>query len=549
MEQIRGKSILNRIAIGRIRYYKKEKGTLTERGVADIDLELSRYDRACDVAETELNALYEKACAQVGKANAAVFKVHSLMIRDADFRRFVVQMIAEQGVNAEEAVTLAGDHFCRMFSELEDDYFKERAADIRDISDRLVRILSGIQENAWVLKEPVIVAACDLAPSETVQMDKNMLLGFVTEQGSSNSHTAILARSMGIPALVSVPVKEEWDGKMAVIDGEDGVLYLDPDEKTIRLMEEKMASARERERLLLELREKEDVTADGTKIRLYGNIGGEADVDEILKYNGAGIGLFRTEFLYLEKETYPTEEEQYQVYRRVAERMNGREVIIRTLDIGADKQADYLGLEREENPALGFRAIRICLKRPDMFKTQLRAIYRAGMYGNIAVMFPMITSLRELKRAKELVEEVKGELMEQGIPFRNIPLGIMIETPAAAIMSGELAKEVDFFSIGTNDLTQYVLAIDRQNEKLDEFYDPHHPAVMKLIGYVAECGHAEGCTVGICGELAADTHLTETFLKLGIDELSVSPSFLLPVRQKIRHISLNNKKEENVRNA
>lgn len=541
MERITGKSILNRIAIGRIRYYKKEKGTLTEQAVADLDTEYDRYDRACDAAVKELNELYEKACAQVGKANAAVFQVHGLMIRDEDYRQYVIRMIAEQGVNAKEAVSLACEHFVQMFSEIEDDYFKERAADIRDISDRLLRILGGIQDRAWTLKEPAIVVSSDLAPSETVQMDKTMLLGFVTEQGSANSHTAILARAMNIPALVSVPVKEEWDGRLAAIDGEEGILYLDPDETVLRRLEEKMAAAKERDSLLLELREKEDVTADGTRIRLYGNIGGEADVSEILRYNGAGIGLFRTEFLYLEKETYPTEEEQFQVYKRVAERMNGKEVIIRTLDIGADKKADYLELEREENPALGFRAIRICLKRPEMFKTQLRAIYRAGMYGNISVMFPMITSLWELKKAKELTEEVRGELMEEGIPFKNIPLGIMIETPAAAIMSGELAKEVDFFSIGTNDLTQYVLAIDRQNEKLDEFYDSRHPAVMKLIEYVAECGHAEGCTVGICGELAADTHLTETFLKLGIDELSVSPSFLLPVRQKIRHTNLNRK--------
>lgn len=542
MELIKGKSILSRIAIGRIRYYKREKSAAPERGVADLDTELSRYERACGAAEEELDALYEKACVQAGKENAAIFRVHSLMIRDEDFRNFVVRMIAEQGVNAEEAVSLAGDHFCRMFSEIDDDYFRERAADVRDVADRLIRVLSGMQENSLELKEPVIIAAYDLAPSETVQMDKNMLLGFVTEQGSSNSHTAILARSMNIPALVSVRVKEEWDGKMAVIDGEDGLLYLDPDEETMCRMKEKQAAVRERDRLLLELRDKEDVTADGRKIRLYGNIGVESDVDEVLRYHGAGIGLFRTEFLYLGKETYPTEDEQFQVYKRVAERMDGREVIIRTLDIGADKKADYLGLDWEENPALGFRAIRICLKRPEIFKTQLRAIYRAAMFGNISIMFPMITSLWELKRAKELVEEVRGELLEQGIPFREIPLGIMIETPAAAILSGELAKEVDFFSIGTNDLTQYVLAIDRQNEKLDEFYDSRHPAVMKLIGYVADCGHAEGCTVGICGELAADTHLTETFLKMGIDELSVSPSFLLPVRQKIRHISLMKKK-------
>lgn len=541
VETIKGKSILNKVAIGKILYHRKPESQVVRRSVDDIQMEIARYEEALRKAEAELDVLYEKACREVGKVNAAVFEVHKMMLTDEDYRDSVYNIITGQKVNAEYAVAVTGDNFRRLFSEMEDEYFKARAVDVKDVSDRLLTLLSGGTLSGRALSEPVILAAYDLAPSETVQLEKDKLLGFVTEQGSLNSHTAILARTMNIPALVSVTVKEEWDGKTAVIDGETGTLYIDPDGELLREMEKKKEEEEKKERLLMDLKDKEDVTADGTRIKLYGNIGSVSDVAEVLKYNAAGIGLFRSEFLYLEKETYPTEEEQFQAYRHVAEMMAGKEVIIRTLDIGADKTAGYFDLGEEENPAMGFRAIRICLERPDVFKTQLRAIYRASAFGKISVMFPMITSLWEVKRIKEIVEEVKSELASRSVPIGQVALGIMIETPAAAIMSRELAKEVDFFSIGTNDLTQYVLAIDRQNDKLDMFYDSHHPAVLRLIEYVAKCGHEAGCMVGICGELGADTALTEEFLRMGIDELSVSPTFLLPVRQKIRMTDLGKK--------
>lgn len=461
-----------------------------------------------------------------------------MMLEDADYRDSVLNIIRNQKTNAEYAAAVTGDNFYRLFADMSDEYFRARAADVKDITNRLVKILSGDAVESGFLTQPVILMAEDLAPSETVQLEKNMLLGFITEQGSPNSHTAILARSMNIPALVSVDVKEAWDGKMAVIDGETGMLYVDPDEEMLAAMEKKKQAEEEKERLLQELKDKEDVTLDGTKVKLYANIGDVSDVAEVLKSNAAGIGLFRSEFLYLEKKTYPTEEEQFAAYRQVAEMMAGKEVIIRTLDIGADKQADYFKLKKEENPAMGYRAIRICLTRPEIFRTQLRAIYRASAFGKISIMFPMIASLWEVQKAKEIAASVRDELKEQGVPFGNVAIGIMIETPAAAIISEDLAKEVDFFSIGTNDLVQYTLAIDRQNEKLDEFYDPKHPAVLRLIRFVAESGHKYGCMVGICGELGAETDLTEDFLKMGIDELSVSPSFLLKVREKIRQTDL-----------
>lgn len=541
MEIIKGKSILKKVAIGTIQYHKKAESQVERRSVTDTEAELARYESATEEAKKELDALYEKACREVGEVNAAVFTVHRMMLTDEDYRDSVYNIINGQRANAEYAVAVTGDNFSRLFSEMEDEYFKARAADVRDVSDRLLRILcgrDGREGRGQELEKPVILAAYDLAPSETVQLDKSKLLGFVTEQGSVNSHTAILARTMNIPALVSVEVKEEWSGRLAIVDGETGTLYLDPDEKTLREMEEKRDKEERELKLLMELKDKEDVTLDGTRIRLYGNIGSTLDVADVLKYNAAGIGLFRSEFLYLEKETYPTEEEQFNAYRHAAEMMAGKEVIIRTLDIGADKQADYFELGKEENPALGFRALRICLKRPEVFKTQLRAIYRASAFGKISVMFPMVTSLWEVREARKIAKEVQDELSAKGVPMGEVAVGIMIETPAAAIMSGELAKEVDFFSIGTNDLTQYTLAVDRQNEKLDDFYDAHHPAVLRLIEYVTACGHREGCLVGICGELAADTTLTEEFLKMGIDELSVSPSLLLPVRQRIREIRL-----------
>jgi len=534
MEVIKGKSILNKVAIGRILYHKKNERQVTRESVEDTKAELDRYEKAVEAAEKELDVLYEKACEEVGAVNAAVFEVHRMMLTDEDYRDSVYNIITGQKVNAEYAVAVTGDNFSRLFSEMEDEYFKARAADVADVSERLLKILAGGKSMAQGLLEPVILVAYDLAPSETVQLDKSKLLGFVTEQGSVNSHTAILARTMDIPALVSVQVKEEWNGKTAVIDGETGTLYLDPDPETMRAMKAKMEKEDREKKLLLELKDKDDVTLDGTRVKLYGNIGSAADVAEVLKYNAAGIGLFRSEFLYLEKETYPTEEEQFAAYRHVAEMMAGKEVIIRTLDIGADKQAEYFELGQEENPALGFRALRICLKRPEIFKTQLRAIYRAAAFGKISMMFPMVTSLWEVKRAKEIAGEVQEELKSHGVPFGEVSIGIMVETPAAAILSEELAKEVDFFSIGTNDLIQYTLAVDRQNDRLEEFYDPHHPAVLRLIEQVVRNGHSAGCMVGICGELAADTGLTETFLKMGVDELSVSPAFLLAVRKKIR---------------
>lgn len=543
MERIRGKSILGKIAIGRVRYHKKADSQVKREHVIDTDLELARYKAAVKTARDELDALFLEACKEVGRVNASVFEVHRLMLEDDDYRDSIVNIITVQKVNAEYAVAVTGDNFAGLFSEMEDEYFKARAADVKDVSDRLIRILAGNEglSGDTGLTEPVILLVEDLAPSETVQLNKDFLLGFVTATGSANSHTAILARTMNIPALVSVPVKEEWDGRMAVLDGHTGLLTIDPDEEYLHAMEAQLKKEEEDQALLMELKDKEDVTVDGTHICLYGNIGAVSDVTGVLSANAAGIGLFRSEFLYLEKSTYPTEEEQFLVYRQVAEMMAGREVIIRTLDIGADKQASYFELKKEENPAMGYRAIRICLDRPEIFKTQLRAIFRASAYGKISVMFPMIVSIDEVRKAKALVEEVKEELSVRGVSYGEVPVGIMIETPAAAVISDLLAAEVDFFSIGTNDLTQYTLAADRQNELVDSICDGHHLAVLRLISYVVESAHRHGCFVGICGEMAADTSLTEEFLRMGVDELSVSPSFILKVRQKIRSLDLSKK--------
>ena len=534
MTTYQGKSILKGIAIGEIFFYQKEEKEIKRYKPENLEAEQKRYEKARDEAIGQLGELYKKACQEVGEVNAAVFEVHAMMLEDDDFNDAVLNMIATQGINAEYAVAMTGDNFSKMFSEMEDEYFKARAADIKDISNRVVAVLGGSGSGNCELNKPVILIAEDLAPSETVQLDKNMLLAFVTEQGSSNSHTAILARSMNIPALIGVPIRKEWNGRMAVVDGYTGTLYLDPDEETLKELKKRKQAEDEERQLLLELKGKEDVTLDGKHIKLYANIGNISDVAAVMKNDAEGIGLFRSEFLYLEKDHFPTEEEQFQAYKTVAEMMAGKKVIIRTLDIGADKQAEYFHLEHEENPAMGYRAIRICLTQPEIFKTQLRALFRASAFGNIAIMYPMIISIEEIHKIKEIVEEVKSELREQGVQFSEVEQGIMIETPAAAVMSDVLAEEVDFFSIGTNDLTQYTLAIDRQNAKLDSFYDAHHPAILRMIQTVIDNGHSKGCWVGICGELGADTELTETFLKMGIDELSVSPTFVLPVRKLIR---------------
>lgn len=531
-----GKSIFKGIAIGRILFYQKGEQTVTRVKIQDVEAEMKRYEAAKEKAIGQLNALYEKAVKEVGEMNAAVFEVHIMMLEDDDFVDSIKNIIETQQVNAEFAVASAGDNFAKMFADMNDDYFSARAADIKDISERLVNILCGRENVGEIGDEPAIIVADDLAPSETVQMDKDKLLAFVTRHGSSNSHTAILARTMNIPALIGVEIAEEWNGRQAIVDGYSGTLYIDPDEETLHAMTTKQEEDSRARELLLELKGKEDVTTDGRKIRLYANIGSVKDVAGVLANDAAGIGLFRSEFLYLESSDYPDEEAQFQAYKTVAENMAGKKVIVRTLDIGADKQVDYFHLDPEENPAMGYRAIRICLDRTDIFRTQLRALLRASAYGDIAIMYPMIISVNEVLQAKQIVESLKQELDEKGIAYGHVEQGIMIETPAAVMISEELAKEVDFFSIGTNDLTQYTLAIDRQNMKLDSIYDAHHPAVMRMIQMTIENGHRHGCWVGICGELGADMSLTKTFLEMGIDELSVSPSFVLPIRKLIREM-------------
>ena len=537
MEKYTGKSIFKGIAIGKILFYQKGEQPVKRVKIEETAEQIKRYEDARAKAAEQLQGLYEKALKEVGEANAAVFEVHQMMLEDDDYIDSVVNIIETQQVNAEFAVATTGDNFAKMFAEMEDDYFKARAADVKDISERMVNILSGNESGGALGDEPVIVVAEDLAPSETVQMDKEKLLAFVTRLGSANSHTAILARTMNIPALIEVDIKEEWNGKMAVVDGYTGTFYIDPDEETLKKMQEKKEEDIKARELLQELKGKEDITVDGKHIKLYANIGGVKDVTSVLANDAAGIGLFRSEFLYLEADNYPDEEAQFQAYKTVAENMAGKKVIVRTLDIGADKQVDYFNLDHEENPAMGYRAIRICLDRRDIFRTQLRALLRASAYGNIGIMYPMIISVDEVKEIKKIVESIKAELTEKGIEYGEVEQGIMIETPAAVMISDLLAEEVDFFSIGTNDLTQYTLAIDRQNSKLDNIYDSHHPAVLRMIQKTIENGHKAGCWVGICGELGADMTLTETFLKMGIDELSVSPTFVLPIRKLIREMS------------
>lgn len=534
MEELKGKSVFGGIAIGRISVYNKDESTVKRVKIEDTAAEVKRFEEAKETAKEQLQALYEKALVEVGEVNAMIFDVHQMMLDDLDYVEAITHMIENQGINAEYAVAATGDNFSNMFAAMDDDYMKARAADVKDISNRVVKILQGKKDSVLDGDEPVILLADDLAPSETVQLDKSKVLAFVTRHGSTNSHTAILARTMNIPALIGVKFEENVDGKFAIVDGYNGNVYVEPIDDVVKEYESKKQEAEEKKRLLQELKGKENITLDGKKIKLYANIGGVADVASALQNDAEGIGLFRSEFLYLESNTFPTEEEQFQAYKTVAENMAGKKVIIRTLDIGADKQVDYFNLDKEDNPAMGYRAIRICLTQPEIFKTQLRAIFRASYYGNIGVMYPMIISVAEVQKIHAIVDEVKAELDAQGLPYGDVEQGIMIETPAAVMMSAELAKEVDFFSIGTNDLTQYTLAIDRQNPKLDDFYDSHHPAILRMIQMVIDNGHKEGCWVGICGELGADTTLTETFLKMGIDELSVSPSMIFPVRDKIR---------------
>ena len=534
MKKYNGKSIFKGTAIGDILFYQKEKQQVKRQRVEDVAKEIERYQMASQKASEQLKQLYDKALQEVGEANAAVFEVHMMMLEDDDYVSSIVNMIETQEVNAEYAVAVTGDNFAELFSQMDDEYFKARAADVKDITERLISVLNEQDDKGALGDDPVIVVADDLAPSETVQMDKEKLLAFVTKYGSANSHTAILARTMNIPALIDVDIQPEWNGKLAIVDGKEGQLIIEPDEETLVFYRRQQQEEQEARALLSELKGQEDITVDGKRIKLYANIAGVGDVANVLANDAAGIGLFRSEFLYLEAEDYPDEETQFLAYKRVAEMMAGKKVVVRTLDIGADKQVDYFKLDKEDNPAMGFRAIRICLERPEIFRTQLRALIRASAYGEIAIMYPMIISVEEVCRIREIVDSVKSELDEQGISYGNFEQGIMIETPAAVMMSEELAQHVDFFSIGTNDLTQYTLAIDRQNMKLDSFYDPHHPAILKMIQTTITNGHKGGCWVGICGELGADTSLTETFLKMGVDELSVSPSFVLPIRRIIR---------------
>ncbi len=535
MQIYNGKSVFGGIAIGKISVYQKKEQQVKRVKIEDPDQEMARYEKAKAEGIKQLQGLYDKALREVGEANAAIFEVHQMMMEDDGYNESVENIIRSQGVNAEYAVATTGDNYAQMFSAMDDDYMRERAADVRDISERLLTILNGEDTSSVDADEPKIIVAEDLAPSETVQLDKDKVLSFVTVKGSLNSHTAILARTMAIPALVntSMSLEGEMDGRLGIVDGANGIFYVDPDEATLAEMKKRQEEDLSRKQLLLTLKGKENVTLDGQKVMLYANIGNIKDLATVIQNDAGGIGLFRSEFIYLEKEDFPTEEEQFQIYRQVAQTMAGKRVIIRTLDIGADKQCDYFHMEHEENPALGCRAIRICLTRPEIFKTQLRALFRASAFGRIAIMYPMITSVQEVRKIKEIVEEVKAELTSQGVEFGEPEQGIMIETPAAAIISDDLAKEVDFFSIGTNDLSQYTMAIDRQNPQLDLFFDPHHPAVLRMISMVVENAHKAGIWTGICGELGADQSLTKEFLAMGVDELSVSPGSILPLRKII----------------
>ena len=535
MKEYKGKSVFGGIAIGRIKVYNKAEQQVKRVHIDDTEHEKKRYYAAVDKAAMQLQELYDKAVKEVGEAHAAIFEMHQIMLMDDDYKESVENIIDSQHVNAEYAVAQTGDNYAAMFAAMEDEYMRGRSADVKDISERLINILSGFNASSMVSDESVIIVAEDLAPSETVQLDKDKILSFVSVKGSVNSHTAILARTMGIPALIGTPVipDNDIDGKMGIVDGNSGCLYVDPDNEKLGYYRKKQDEQLKQKELLQLLKGREDITIDGRKIKLYANIGNVKDVMTVKANDAAGIGLFRSEFIYLERDTFPTEEEQFNIYRTVAENMAGKPVIIRTLDIGADKQCDYFNMDKEDNPALGMRAIRICLTRTEIFKTQLRALYRASAYGNINIMYPMIANMWEIDRIKEIEKEVRDELKQQGIDIGDVQTGIMIETPAAVMLSDELAEKVDFFSIGTNDLTQYTLAVDRQNPKLDSFFDPHHPAVLKMIKMVVDNAHKAGIWAGICGELGADTSLTREFLKMGVDELSVSPGRILQIRKII----------------
>lgn len=544
MKQYTGKGVYNAIAIGRTSIFKRAEVSVRRVHITDADKEIERVNKAKEDAVSQLQEIYEKAVKEIGEANAQIFETHIMMIEDEDYNESVENIIKTQMVNAEYAVAVTSDNFAEIFAAMDDTYMQARAADVRDISNRIIQNLTQSGKEEKASDEKVIICADNLVPSETVSLDKEKVLAFVTSHGSSNSHTAILARNMNIPAVIGAGdafLDEISDGMLAIVDGFTGTIYVDPDEETLEKYQKLQEEDERKKRLLQELKGKENVTLDGTKINIYANIGGIDNVGAVLLNDAGGIGLFRSEFIYLEKDRYPTEEEQFSIYKTAVETMAGKRVIIRTLDIGADKQCEYFKMDKEENPALGYRAIRICLTRPEIFKTQLRALFRASAYGNLAIMYPMITSLWEVKRIKEIVEEVKAELTAEQLEFGNPQQGIMIETPAAVMMSEELAKEVDFFSIGTNDLTQYTLAIDRQNPKLDKFYDAHHPAVLSMIRMTVENAHKAGIWAGICGELGADTSLTKEFLAMGVDELSVSPGSILPIRKIILETDTENR--------
>ena len=540
MQSYQGKSVYKGIAMGQVVVLKKNDYQVKRTRIEDPEAEIKRVDEALEKSKEQLQKLYDKAVQEVGEASAAIFEVHQMMLEDDDYLEAIQNTIRTEQINAEYAVAATGDNFAEMFASMDDDYMKARSADIKDISERLVRNLSGQDDADLSSIEPSIIVADDLSPSETVQMDKDKILAFVTVHGSTNSHTAILARMMNIPALIGVDMnlEEIHTGMEAVVDGFQGTVIFEPDETVKAQTTEKMAEEAEKLRLLQELKGKENVTLDGHKINIYANIGSVGDIGYVMENDAGGIGLFRSEFLYLGRNDFPTEEEQFQAYKQAVQMMAGKKVIIRTLDIGADKQVDYFNLGNEDNPAMGYRAIRICLKQPEIFKTQLRALLRAAVYGNLSIMYPMITSTEEVKKIYEIVAEVEEELKAQEIQYKIPEQGIMIETPAAAIISDRLAEMVDFFSIGTNDLTQYTLAIDRQNEKLDEFYNPHHEALLRMIQMVVDNAHKCGKWAGICGELGADTTLTEEFVRMGLDELSVAPSMVLKLRKIVREMKV-----------